>query len=73
MSLLILAIAAGAATFAIVVIAEAAWQQRRENAQRQQFELALTAAQRLRWRNFEAAGGVWREFADLLQTERNVH
>jgi len=70
MSPLILVLAAGAAMFATVVVAEALWQQRRESAERRQFELALTSAQLQRWHHFEAAGGAWREFAELLKAER---
>lgn len=73
MSLSILAVTVSVATFAVIVIVEAAWQQRHENAERERFELALTAAQRRRWLNFEAAGGAWREFANLLRAERNAH
>jgi hypothetical protein len=72
MSLSILAVTVSVATFAVVVVVEAAWRQRHENAERERFEHALTAAQRQRWLHFEAAGGAWREFADLLAAERKA-
>ena len=70
MSFSVLAITVSAATLAVGVIVEAAWQQRRERAERRSFEESLTAAERQRWRNFETAGGAWHEFADLLNAER---
>jgi len=48
----------------------AAWEQRRERAQRRKFEATLTAVERQQWRNFKTAGGEWHEFAKLISAER---
>ena len=69
MTFSILVILVTAAAFASGVMV-AAWEQRRETAERRKFEATLTPVERQQWRNFKTAGGAWHEFADLISAER---
>jgi hypothetical protein len=69
MTFFILVILVTAAAFSGGVMV-AAWEQRRERAQRRKFEATLTASERQQWRSFKGAGGAWHEFAARIRAER---
>ena len=48
----------------------AAWDQRRERAQRRKLEATLTAVERQQWRDFQRSGGAWDQFVRLITAER---